>query len=103
MEENKQGQNTQQADVCACCSGKYGMYGHHHHGHFVLRLLLGLVILWLVFTIGLKIGEFRGYLESDYGYGHHRMFMPYGMGSGFGFGAVPGMPVPQNTPATPAK
>ena len=56
---------------------KHGWHGTcchdgHHHKHFLLRLILGLVILGIVFGVGIKIGEFKGELEAGgFGYGDH--------------------------------
>lgn len=62
---------------CPCCRGyKYGTWGH---GHYFARWLLGLIILGIVFSLGVKIGEFRGYYGGDFGlyeFGHHRMMYP---------------------------
>lgn len=61
MDENK-GQMSQ-SQGCGC-----RMCGHGHgHGNFALRLVLGLIILWCVFWLGMQIGEFKGSLESGYG------------------------------------
>jgi len=49
-----------------CCSMGYmhGMGGKYH----LLRWMLGLAIIIIVFWVGFKLGEFKGYFE-DYGYG----------------------------------
>jgi hypothetical protein len=50
-------------------SGMCPMCGHgmcHHHRFFWLRWLLGIVILALVFSVGIKVGEFKG----EFGNGH---------------------------------
>ncbi len=46
--------------------------GQSHHRHFLLRMLLGIVILMIVFSLGVKIGEFKGMFENE-GFGNHRM------------------------------
>ena len=116
MEENKPGQNQAGMGMgsgnnanCSCGCGKMGMCscGGHRHGHFALRLILGLIILMLVFGMGLKIGELKGSIESGYGeFGHHRMMMPYMMGSDYNMmngAAGAGMMAPQTNLKTPAK
>ena len=54
--------------MCAstCCSGM---------GHVLLRLALGLVILAVVFSMGIKLGELKATLGNDggYGYGGNKM------------------------------
>lgn len=52
------------------------MGGMHGGRHFILRLVLGLLIIAMVFALGVKVGEFKGYIESNYpsmGYGHRIM------------------------------
>ena len=81
---------------CAECEMHHG-----YHRYFFLRWVLGIVIILIVFWLGLKIGEFKGYFESDFGYstGFHQ--------SGFRMG--PGMmnywyqqvPTPDSTTTTP--
>lgn len=56
-----------------CSSSCYGM--DHMHGmggkYHLLRWLLGIAILLIVFWLGFKLGEFKGYF-SDNGYGFGR-------------------------------
>ncbi len=86
--------------------GGYGMCGicGHGHRHFLLRLLLGLVILAVVFGLGVKIGEFKGEFAGGYGsyYGHHRMMYKGGSQDGWGmmdnYGAMPMMRSATTTP-----
>lgn len=55
---------------CDNCGWGHGM---HHAKMVVLRWLLGLIILFVVFSLGVKIGEFKqemmGGWGSPYGYG----------------------------------
>ena len=61
--------------VCnGCGSHGCGNYGGGHHGHFALRLLLGIVIIAIVFWMGVKVGELKGWLESDF---HSTKMMRY--------------------------
>ena len=46
--------------------------GQGHHRHFLLRMILGIVILMIVFSVGVKIGEFKGEFENN-GFGGYRM------------------------------
>ncbi len=71
MEETNKQENMSGSDYHNHNMG--GMWGgcncnHHHHGHFLLRWLLGAVILLVVFGLGVKIGELKG----NFGYGHGR-------------------------------
>lgn len=42
----------------------------HYHRHFVLRWILGLIILAGVFCLGVKVGEFKEVLNQA-GFGYH--------------------------------
>lgn len=50
-----------------CCGAGAGGY----HRFFLLRLVLGILILVIVFSLGVKIGEFKGMF--DRGYQEHRI------------------------------
>src|SRR3990167_584383 len=74
---NKESKESGIGDSCDHCHGFMG-HNHGYHKYFVLRWVLGVVILVIVFWLGIKIGEFKGYLASGmggYGYGHHRGMM----------------------------
>ena len=49
-------------DQSGKCTGKY-----HCHGH-ILRWVLFAFVLMMVFSCGVKIGEFKAELGGDYGY-----------------------------------
>lgn len=70
MERNKE---TNDGKMCSCemCQG-YGRYGYHRF--FWLRLILGLVIILMVFFLGVKIGEFKGYFEGNFGYNNYSSY-----------------------------
>ena len=68
MEENMN------KNVCVC-----------HNRYYLLRWFLGLLIIILVFSVGVQLGEIRGYLGSD-GYWPHGSYGNYG-----GFGRMPMM------------
>lgn len=59
---------------CGGCWG-HGMRGQGHGG-FLARWFLGLIILWVVFWVGVKIGEFKE--EFGGGYGGRHMRYDYG-------------------------
>jgi len=77
---------------CApCCDGAMGALTATgscggHYGLLLLRWFLGLVIILMVFCLGVKIGYYKGIIESDYGYGgrmsqlkdYHKMMYGYG-------------------------
>lgn len=63
MKDNNGSMHTHEWCSCGCCHG-HGMHGFHHR-FFLLRWILGLLILAAVFCLGMKIGEFKG----QYGYG----------------------------------
>ncbi len=87
-----------------------GGHGHDHmcschgygHKHFVLRWLLGIVMLVIVFYLGVKVGEFKGELRSAYygGYGRYMMegYGPDDYNGWYGQGMMKVLP---GTPATP--
>lgn len=60
MEETK---NQHCEECCGHCH-MHGMGGKYH----LLRWVLGITIMLLVFWLGFKLGEFKGYFD-DYGYG----------------------------------
>ena len=60
MEEKKDHAH-QNGQVCNCCG---------HHPYLILRWILGIVIIVLVFTFGMKIGELKASLEYGYGMGY---------------------------------
>lgn len=89
--------NNNESMVCKSC-GHGGMCcGNHayggglgggHHRFFILRMLLGIIILVIVFSVGVKVGELKGQLEGRYG--------DYGMmgGNYFYNRYAPGQPMP---------
>lgn len=86
---------------CEHCR-EHGWRGMHGYGHrfFLLRLLLGLIILGLVFFIGLKIGEFKGAVEGEFGWnegGYHMRGIYPPMWMGYPYRE----PLPLGTPAAP--
>lgn len=61
-----------------CCDMHHG-----HMGHYGMRWILGIVILLLVFWLGMKLGEFKSIVESNYGFGGYgNMMYRSGMGPG---------------------
>jgi|GEM_PF-3402971 len=74
--------------------------GHGYHRHFVLRWILGIILLAVVFCLGFKLGFLHANMYGYGGYGdHHRdypMMRYYDM-------PAPMMTAPQNSaPAQPA-
>ncbi len=64
---------------CRCGTDCKCGHGWHGHRHFLLRFLVGIIILVIVFAVGVKLGE----LKSSFGHGHysggrHYMMQPYG-------------------------
>jgi len=50
----------------------------HFHGHFILRWILGLLILAIVFAFGVKIGELKsGFAGSGFGHYRSQQFQGY--------------------------
>ena len=84
MDNNMPGQNPHSCDHCNM-NGHNGCCGHGHHRYFVLRWVLGLLILAIVFCLGLKIGEFKSevYGGNYGGYGQTHRMMPYYQNQGW--------------------
>ena len=59
MENNNMGCGSGSCGKCESGSG----CGRHHS---LLRWLIGLVILVMIFGIGVKFGEWKGYIHSDF-------------------------------------
>ena len=96
----------------SCGGSCWGACGHWNGWHFILRLVLGIVILVIVFWGGFKLGLIIGSSGNGYGYGYgmhgYRMGdMMRGYWNGYyGPGMIYGWnstqePVPTNP--TPAK
>lgn len=64
---------------CASCHGWGGQYRW-------LRILIGIVVMLIVFSAGVKLGEWKGIVESQSGYYGGRMMAPYGWNGNGGYG-----------------
>ena len=78
---------------CSSCSGNTCKGGHccaGGHSHLV-RVLIKIAILVIIFWVGVKIGEFKSYMEGRY-YGGTRMMWGLNAddGSGNGYYVGPG-------------
>lgn len=88
-----------------CGSGNCG----GHYGLLLLRWFLGLVILLMVFTLGVKVGFYKGVIETagygdDAGYGwHSRMMGGYRYSRPMMYGWYGTDTAPVATPSAPAK
>jgi len=81
MEEQKK---QDQSEGCQCwlCRGKMTCGNWHWHRFFLLKLLIGIIILVAVFAVGVKVGELKGAFGRGYGYygrqgRHYMMPSPY--------------------------
>ena len=88
MEDKKMDKNY--CEVCGSgMDGRCGRCGHYcgFRGGHILRWVLGIIIIVWIFSIGVKFGELKAYLEGgEYGYPHMRynvMPMMYGNGGYF--------------------
>lgn len=65
---------------CGMCMGSKmglcGSCGGHHMGFHILRWILGILVLVMVFSFGVKIGEFKEAFEAGSGYHHSRFETP---------------------------
>ncbi len=72
MEDRKNGSAKSEMHDHMCDCGMHGngtMWGHNRF--MVLRLIIGLGIIFIAFYMGLKIGEFKGMMEGS-GFGGYR-------------------------------
>ena len=86
MEEPKK--NSESSKMMEKCN-EYCLHGMGHK-HYVLRLVLGVIILVAVYSLGVQVGEFRASFGGNYGYGRHSYMMggfggqyPTMMGGGY--------------------
>lgn len=54
---------------CGNCGQGRGGHGHS----FFLRMILGLAIIGIVFSVGVKVGEFKGMFDDEYHSGRTMM------------------------------
>lgn len=86
-EQNHHQVSTVGKTTCSCGMG-CNCSCHCHSGHRLLRWVLGLFILFFVFAVGVKIGEFIMQIRylvgsNSYGDGYHMMMHNQGyMGAG---------------------
>lgn len=70
-------------NVCGSGDGRCGECGNMcgYRGNNLLRWLLGIIIITWIFSIGMKMGEMKAYLEqSGYGRGHMKFYSTPAMG-----------------------
>lgn len=63
-----------------CCNAGNCVEGRNncgHHRFFLFRLALGIIILVIVFSVGVKMGELKGMFDNDYRDGY--MMRGYGV------------------------
>ncbi len=100
--------NQNACNVCGSGNGRCGKCGNMcgFGGYHILRWVLGVLIISWVFSIGVKFGEIKTYLNST-GYGNHMYYrsMPMMGGATFSASAVGGTEdfvFTQGVPATSA-
>ena len=59
-----------------CCHHGHSDLTSGHGRHFILRWVLGLIALFMVFAVGVKIGEFKEEIKSGF-YGSPMMNWNY--------------------------
>ncbi len=85
----------------SCCGSMMGHgCGCHGHGrHHLVKVILKLIIIIIIFSCGLKLGEMIGYIKAE---GHGTSESGFGMMRG-GWGNYSNVVNPSGvTPATPA-
>ena len=83
MTEEKNNTENTGSSCMFCKRGKFCGQNGMHRGCFVIRWVLGLLILWAVFMGGVKLGELKGMIDQD-GFGRHNR-------SGYGYYSMPMM------------
>lgn len=80
-------QNNNVCDTCGSGNGRCGKCGNMcgMGGNYILRWIFGILIITWVFSIGMKFGEIKAYLnQSGFGgYGHSYRAMPMMGGVGW--------------------
>ncbi|MCL4405052.1 hypothetical protein M1295_00515 [Patescibacteria group bacterium] len=87
--EQANNENKKEECYCPLCHGPRGRwdcacgYGHMHiHRYFWLRLIIAIVVAFVIFLAGVRIGEFvaalRGNSWGHYGLGYSYMMRDYG-------------------------
>jgi hypothetical protein len=70
---NKGGMNHGQGCTCGMCGGYYT--NGHRMGITLLRWLLGIIVILMVFSLGVSIGEFKGeVMGGGMMYRHNMMY-----------------------------
>lgn len=81
-------QNNNVCDTCGSGNGRCGKCGNMcgFGGNHVLRWILGILIITWVFSIGMRFGEIKAYLnQAGYGsYNHKYKVMPMMGGASYG-------------------
>lgn len=93
-------------DVCGSGSGRCGSCGNMcgFGGSHILRWVLGILIIVWVFSIGMKFGEIKAYLDqAGYGRGYNHRTYPMPMMGATGWqGGSDEIYFSQAVPASPA-
>lgn len=74
MEENKKDIKEGCCPMMACGDEKtcgHQMMCGKMHKFRIIKILVMVVLFWLVFTVGEKYGELKGYIMREGGYGRH--------------------------------
>ena len=95
----------QNKNVCNVCEHGMGMgkcCGKYHHQYHLLRWFLAIVLVCMIFSLGMKVGQFKAMFESQFegSYGHMR----YGQNMMYYRGGFEGVPTGQviiSQPASP--
>jgi hypothetical protein len=70
---NNSNMNHGQGCKCGVCNGGYYTNGHRM-GFTLLRWLLGIIVILMVFSLGMSIGEFKGEIMGGGMYGRDMMY-----------------------------
>lgn len=73
MTEEKNNNIEGAGSCCMFCKGGKMMHGHNgmHKGCHVIRWILGILILWVVFMGGIKLGELKSFFYGSESWSGH--------------------------------
>ena len=100
MDEQKNHQLMQVGKTTCACGADCNCGCGHRSGHHLIRWAVGLFIIFAVFVVGVKVGEFITRLSMGF-YGGYGRAYPAGMmqNQGYYYG---GAPVPQTSTSSPS-
>lgn len=90
--------NKENGEHCDHCCDMHRGY----MGYYGFRWVLGIVVLLMMFWLGMKVGEFKGFVEANYG-GFGERNMMYKSGPGMMYFQTPLNSIGTTAPTTAPK